>query len=335
MNGIPDFRESGSYSVTTHPTPLSLSISLLLSHHIIYHIYHLSLFYFFFSPSVHTCTKHFPSVKGGFVVVERFYANFSCFCENFRWSAIAARLPGRTDNEIKNYWNTHIRKRLLRMGIDPVTHAPRLDLLDMSSILRSALGNPSLLNLPGLLGAQALVNPELLKLAATATLLSLKNNNDQNTNCLQVSQNLQQTNNASNPNYANCQVQSQVAPPDQFMCQFQTPTSQSHNVNNNNNNIGLSGNLVNMSCSSSTSPENSIPSNYLGEDLISHQQYQLDNFLNMGYESVLSTPLSTPTPLDSSTTNVNNNSTEEERDTYCSDVFKFEIPENLDINDFL
>ncbi|KAL3700482.1 hypothetical protein R1sor_018504 [Riccia sorocarpa] len=39
-----------------------------------------------------------------------------------RWSAIAAHLPGRTDNEIKNYWNTHLKKRLLHMGIDPVTH---------------------------------------------------------------------------------------------------------------------------------------------------------------------------------------------------------------------
>ncbi|BFG32041.1 hypothetical protein CerSpe_183150 [Prunus speciosa] len=29
-----------------------------------------------------------------------------------RWSLIAGRLPGRTDNEIKNYWNTHIIKRL-------------------------------------------------------------------------------------------------------------------------------------------------------------------------------------------------------------------------------
>ncbi|KAE8708772.1 Transcription repressor MYB6 [Hibiscus syriacus] len=29
-----------------------------------------------------------------------------------RWSAIAAKLPGRTDNEIKNVWDTHLKKRL-------------------------------------------------------------------------------------------------------------------------------------------------------------------------------------------------------------------------------
>ena len=29
-----------------------------------------------------------------------------------RWSLIAARLPGRTDNEIKNYCNSHLSKRL-------------------------------------------------------------------------------------------------------------------------------------------------------------------------------------------------------------------------------
>ncbi|TXG61637.1 hypothetical protein EZV62_013000 [Acer yangbiense] len=29
-----------------------------------------------------------------------------------RWSLIAGRLPGRTDNEIKNYWNTNLVKRV-------------------------------------------------------------------------------------------------------------------------------------------------------------------------------------------------------------------------------
>nr|URY18792.1 MYB protein [Zanthoxylum bungeanum] len=42
-----------------------------------------------------------------------------------RWSAIATHLPKRTDNEIKNYWNTHLKKRLIKMGIDPVTHKPK------------------------------------------------------------------------------------------------------------------------------------------------------------------------------------------------------------------
>lgn len=44
-----------------------------------------------------------------------------------RWSAIATHLPKRTDNEIKNYWNTHLKKRLDKMGIDPVTHKPKAD----------------------------------------------------------------------------------------------------------------------------------------------------------------------------------------------------------------
>ncbi|CAN6476254.1 unnamed protein product [Victoria cruziana] len=44
-----------------------------------------------------------------------------------KWSLIAGRLPGRTDNEIKNYWNTHIKRKLLSRGIDPQTHRPLND----------------------------------------------------------------------------------------------------------------------------------------------------------------------------------------------------------------
>ncbi|KAJ4759102.1 Myb transcription factor [Rhynchospora pubera] len=62
-----------------------------------------------------------------------------------KWSAMAARLPGRTDNEIKNYWNTHVRKKLLKMGIDPVTHRRSMDL-------------DALQQLPNLLAAAASVN---------------------------------------------------------------------------------------------------------------------------------------------------------------------------------
>ncbi|KMT17167.1 hypothetical protein BVRB_2g040770 [Beta vulgaris subsp. vulgaris] len=41
-----------------------------------------------------------------------------------RWSLIAKHLPGRTDNDVKNYWNTKLKKKLTKMGIDPVTHKP-------------------------------------------------------------------------------------------------------------------------------------------------------------------------------------------------------------------
>ncbi|XP_076946604.1 myb-related protein 315-like [Bidens hawaiensis] len=39
-----------------------------------------------------------------------------------RWSKIASHFPGRTDNEIKNHWNTRIKKKLKLLGVDPNTY---------------------------------------------------------------------------------------------------------------------------------------------------------------------------------------------------------------------
>ncbi|URD99999.1 hypothetical protein MUK42_30060 [Musa troglodytarum] len=85
--------------------------------------------------------------KYSFCLLSKFCAitlAFSC-----RWSQISMHLPGRTDNEIKNYWNTHLRKKLLRVGIDPVTHqrTTNLDLLSsLPSLLAAAAKLGSLAN---------------------------------------------------------------------------------------------------------------------------------------------------------------------------------------------
>ncbi|CAN4085539.1 unnamed protein product [Withania somnifera] len=70
-----------------------------------------------------------PGIKRG-----KFFDNE----EKSSWSAIAKYLSGRTDNEIKNHWNTHLRKKLLQMGIDPVTHMPRTDPI---SLINAVIGN--------------------------------------------------------------------------------------------------------------------------------------------------------------------------------------------------
>lgn len=238
----------------------------------------------------------------------------------YRWSAIAARLPGRTDNEIKNYWNTHIRKRLLKMGIDPVTHSPRLDLLDISSILNSSLYNSShhhhhhhQVNMSRLMMSdghhhQPLVNPEILKLATSLFSTSQQHHQNQN-----------QSNTQENQTELN---------------QYQT----GYNMIGNQELQPYFPNMDQFAEFQDLMPMKTVQDSMLSfpnqEEFYSSSNFALEPFYS-DFASVLTPPSSSPTSLNSSSTTYINSSTcstEDEKESYCS----IEIPDySFDVNGFL
>ncbi|XP_074301559.1 uncharacterized protein LOC141632790 [Silene latifolia] len=196
-----------------------------------------------------------------------------------KWSRIATHLPGRTDNEIKNYWNTHLRKKLLQMGIDPVTHKPRTDDLDILANLSQLLTTPpnlgTLMNPWDVNNALISIQPniaEIAKLQVLQNIFQILNTNTNNNNILpnNINQtiplnlgmipNLNNSNNICSSSQGFCQNPNQVGPSHLTSETYDnTPQSSLPKFNNNNNNI-YNSNKRSLSNSYETLVQNRLPS---------------------------------------------------------------------------
>ncbi|XP_077210966.1 transcription factor MYB87-like [Tasmannia lanceolata] len=60
-----------------------------------------------------------PNIKHGGFTEEEDNIIYTLYSKlGSRWSVIASQLPGRTDNDVKNYWNTKLKKKLLPPNAD-------------------------------------------------------------------------------------------------------------------------------------------------------------------------------------------------------------------------
>ncbi|KAL2508470.1 transcription factor MYB [Forsythia ovata] len=67
-----------------------------------------------------------------------------------RWSKIAQKLPGRTDNEIKNYWRTHMRKSAQERKKSVVSSSSSSSSKSSSSNIITEIKEPSFYDTGGL-----------------------------------------------------------------------------------------------------------------------------------------------------------------------------------------
>lgn len=234
------------------------------------------------------------------------------------------------------------------MGIDPVTHKPRLDILQLYSLLNSTIHhqNSSQLNIPSLPNiGSAMLSPNLLNMANS--LLSNPPNFQRD-----------RTKDVSSKDFEENLGTTQIG--DQIRClqpnqQFESHVESYPDVSGQYLNQGqfmqthleqLCNNTTTSSlgCQTSSWQTNEQPLR-VGEDLMENCVYnddiqnimnaQFENLPKLSYSSLLSTPSCSTTPLNSSSTNYVNVSTEDERDSYCSNILMFDMPNCLDVNGYI
>ncbi|KVH95928.1 hypothetical protein Ccrd_001999 [Cynara cardunculus var. scolymus] len=185
--------------------------------------------------------------------------------------------------------------------------------------------SPTQFNLSNLLNLRTLVNPDVLKLA---TLLASSSSNQGNQ---QLYFNNPITGVIQNPNQ---QIRNCASTPSSLPS---TPLSNNSNLMGAKDGQYLTELLENMNYQSSQ--ENLIPSCLTDNSvaLPSNQPSNIGNKIptsqNFNYDSILSIPMSSTstTHVNSSSTFINSSSSEDERGSHCSNMFKFEIPESLEM----
>lgn len=219
------------------------------------------------------------------------------------------------------------------MGIDPVTHCPRLDLLQLSSFLASNFCNSSQVNASNYLGLGPFLTPDFLNFATNllscqhrAQEFSPENVQGHLNQMLSFQQNLLQ-----------CPVEACTKPASESSAQFLSETqllqANLEQISQEPSNFGWQNSLANLNQDGAECfqmPNGSTETTNYGyqysySDSLSHNQAKISNINGgnipkMSFGSILSTPSSTSTPMNSSSTTYVNGSTEDERDSYCSNA---------------
>lgn len=232
------------------------------------------------------------------------------------------------------------------MGIDPVTHAPRLDLLDLSSILTSSLLNSTQFH-PSLLGIASL-DPAILSLATTfLSTQRLQGLQDQNHLCNNTTTTHIQNHYGFFFHENQLQTQNSIQPctasSDHDSSTTQLFLDENQIINNHHQpslNQFSTRQVTDLTCQNSLSWQGNngeIPSNYIHDPVTSyggnsyHENYNSKlpgSCGNLSFASLLSsTPSSSSTPLHSSCTAAYvNGGSEDDKDSYCSNLLMFDIP---------